>query len=91
MAGVYCNGAIIGGIEPVAAGNRMNVAIENQAHDVPAGVDERAARIAANDVIAGRNAKGCAQVQRALGLHPTVGNPKGRIPGGALEGAVQMG
>jgi hypothetical protein len=33
--------AVVGGIEPVGAGDRIDIAVENEADDIAAGIDQR--------------------------------------------------
>src|SRR6266702_3986177 len=67
-----CNGPVLGGVEPIVAGNRVNVAVEHEADDTPLRVDQWAAGISPYDVAGRRYAEGRAHVELALDLHPAV-------------------
>src|ERR1035438_7841190 len=71
---VYRDRSIVRPIEPVMAGDGVNVAVEHQSDDFAAGVDQRTARIAAHDVAGGRNAEWRAHIQLILHLHPAIGD-----------------
>jgi hypothetical protein len=51
---VHGDGTVIRRIEPVGAGDRVDVAIEHESDDVAVRVDERAAGVAPDDIVAGR-------------------------------------
>src|SRR5205085_9569488 len=48
---VHGHRAVLLGVEPVRARDRVDIAVEHQAHDLTLRVDERAARVAADDVV----------------------------------------
>jgi len=50
---VHADRAVLSLVEPVAAGNRVDVAVEREPDDLAIGVDDRAARVAADDVVGG--------------------------------------
>ena len=71
---MHGDGAVFAAIEPVGAGDRMDVAIEHQSDDLAVGIDQGAARVAADDVVVGRDTKGRAHVELILDPHPAVGD-----------------
>src|SRR6266545_8332989 len=58
--------AVVPAVEPEGAAQRMDVAVENQADDFAVAVDHRAAGIAADDVVAGREIEPLRRVQPPL-------------------------
>ena len=51
---MHRNRSIVGGVEPVGSCDRVDIAVENEADDISLRVDQRAAGITPNDVVAGR-------------------------------------
>src|SRR5947199_1224706 len=69
----------------------MDVAVEHESHEPPLGVDQRAARVAAHDVVAGRDIEGRLRIELRPQREPARGNAEGLFPGGALEQARESG
>src|SRR5438309_1544307 len=74
-------------VVPVAARDRMDVAVEHESDELPLGVDQRAARVAAHDVVAGREIEGRLRIELRPQRKPAVGNAEGLLARGALEQA----
>ena len=69
------------GVEPVVAGDGVDVAVEHQADDLAACVDQRAAGVAADDVVVGREVEARLQVERvASPCSQLSGIRKGSLP-----------
>src|SRR5258706_11946024 len=85
------NGPVLGGVEPIVAGNRVNVAVEHEADDATLRVDQGAAGISPHDVAGRRYAEGRAHVELALDLHPAVGNLEWRDAGRSVECTLEVG
>src|SRR5439155_10583270 len=69
----------------------MDVAVEHESDEPPLGVDQRAARVAAHDVVAGREIEGRLRIELRPQREPAVGNAEGLLAGGALEQARESG
>src|SRR3979409_2357265 len=69
--GVHGDRTIVRGVEPVAAGNRVNIAVEHQTDDPPIGIDQWAARVSADNVVVGRDTERRVHIQLLLHLGPT--------------------
>src|SRR5437763_9934300 len=69
----------------------MDVAVEHESDEPPLGVDQRAARVAAHDVVAGRDIEGRLRIELRPQREPARGNAEGLFPGGALEQARESG
>ena len=60
---IHGDGAVDLRIEPEVAGDGVDVAVEHQPHDLALRVDERAAGVAADDVVVGREVEARLQVE----------------------------
>src|SRR5207244_5093569 len=69
----------------------MDVAVEHGSDEPPLGVDQRAARVAAHDVVAGREIEGRLRIELRPQRKPAVGNAEGLLARGALEQARESG
>ena len=88
---MHRNGAIVRGIEPIVSGDRVDVAVEHQADDSTLGIDQGAARVSTDDVVAGRDAERRVHVELPFHLHPAIGYLERRRAGRAFEDASEAG
>src|ERR1700756_5528869 len=69
----------------------MDVAVEHESDEPPLGIDQRTARVAAYDVVAGREIEGRLGVELRPHREPAVGNAERLRTGGTLEQAREAG
>ncbi len=65
---------VLVGIEPICAGDRVDVAIEHQAHHASLHIDQGAAGISSHDIVVGGEIERRIQIELIFCLEPGLGN-----------------